>query len=73
MDDQPDDRQALNRWMAIQAARVGGVVLAILGLLIGEGRVPGPPWLGYGMLVAGLAVIFVVPLKLARKWRSPKP
>lgn len=73
MNDQPDDRQALNRWMAIQAARVGGVVLAILGLLIGEGRVPGPVWLGYGMLVAGLAVIFVVPLKLARKWRSPKP
>ena len=73
MDDQPDDRQALNRWMAIQAARVGGVVLAILGLLIGEGRVAGPAWLGYAMLVAGLAVIFVVPLKLARKWRSPKP
>lgn len=73
MDERRDDDRARNRWLAIQAARLGGVALAILGLLIAEARIEGPTWLGYAMLVAGLAVIFVVPIKLARKWRSPKP
>lgn len=73
MDDRPSDDQARNRWMTIQAARAGGVVLAIVGLLLAEGRIDGPSWLGYALLVAGLATVFVVPIKLARKWRSPKP
>lgn len=71
MDNRSDDEQARNRWGAIQAARVGGVVMAILGLLIAEARIPGPAWAGYLLLAAGLAGVFLVPRMLARRWRSP--
>ena len=71
MADSRDDERARNRWLAIQAARTGGAVLAILGLLVAEGAIAGPAWTGYLLLAAGLFVVFIVPTMLARKWRSP--
>lgn len=73
MSDPTDERQSRNRWLTIQAARIGGVVLAILGLLAGEGAIGGQSWIGYLLLAAGLFVVFIVPTRLARKWRSPGP
>ena len=73
MDDRSKDEQARNRWAAIQAARAGGAIMAIVGLLIGEGVIPGPGWLGYLVLAVGLAGVFFVPTMLARKWRRPRP
>lgn len=71
MDDRPSDEAARNRWLAIQAARIGGVVLVVVGLLLAAGRIAGPVWLGYGLLAIGLADVFLVPTMLARKWRTP--
>ena len=73
MDNRPSDERARNRWALIQLARTGGVALAILGLLIAEGAVGGPGWLGYLMLAVGLAGVFGLPIVLARRWRSPPP
>jgi len=71
MDNRPTDEQARHRWSLIQAARAGGVILAILGLLIAEDIVSAPRWAGYLSLAAGLVGVFLVPRMLARKWRTP--
>ena len=74
MDDrQVSDEVARNRWMVISAVRVAGVVMVLVGLLILQQVIPEPAWAGYTILAVGLADVFLVPLLLARKWRSPKP
>ena len=65
------DAEARNRWMVIQAARVGGVVMAVLGLLALRQRIALPEAAGYLLLAIGLADVFLVPQVLARKWRTP--
>jgi hypothetical protein len=64
--------EARNRWMVINALRVGGLVFALIGIL-GLGHVIALPEIAAYLIVAvGLADFFVVPLLLARKWRTPK-
>jgi hypothetical protein len=65
------EAEARNRWMVIQAARVGGVVMVVIGLLALRDRIALPPIAGYLLLAVGLADIFLVPQFLARKWRTP--
>lgn len=65
-----DDR-ARTRWMAITLARLAGVALVIIGLLIVQRGIEAPEMLGYVLVLAGLAGTFVLPIKLARRWRSP--
>jgi uncharacterized membrane protein HdeD (DUF308 family) len=66
---------AAARFAVIQVLRLSGVALVILGLVIVAGpsqRLSGlPDWVGYILLIAGLADVFVVPTLLARRWRSP--
>lgn len=71
-----DDARARNRWAALQAARLAGVALVILGILITQGI-----WgfgaergrlVGYAVIVIGLIDLFVLPQFLARRWRTPK-
>jgi len=74
MDDrQVGDEVARNRWLAINAVRVAGVVMVLVGLLIVQRVIPEPAWAGYTILAVGIADVFLVPLVLARKWRSPRP
>lgn len=67
-----NEEQARGRWMVIQAARVIGTIMAILGLLMIEGIVPLPKVAGYAMLAAGLVEVFLVPTLLVRMWSSRK-
>lgn len=65
---------AAARWAVIQLVRALGVVAALCGLLVVAGP-PGslralPDWAGYLLLGVGLADLFLVPLVLARRWRS---
>jgi len=71
MDDRPGDEVARNRWMVINALRVAGVAMVLVGLLIVREVIPEPAWAGYTILAVGLADVFLVPLLLARKWRTP--
>jgi hypothetical protein len=80
---------ARGRWLAINAVRLGGVVMVIVGLLglrgyfeypvvmviVGilglRGVFDYPALAGYVLIGVGLLDVFLVPLLLARKWRSP--
>ena len=71
MDNRVNDEVARNRWMVINAVRVAGVVMVLVGLLIVREVIPEPAWAGYVIGAVGLADVFLVPLMLARKWRTP--
>jgi hypothetical protein len=66
------EEEARNRWMVISASRLAGAAMALVGLLILSEVIPvDPMWVGYVILGAGLVDFFLVPVLLARKWRSP--
>jgi len=62
---------ARGRWLAINAVRLGGVVMVIVGILGLRGVFDYPALAGYVLIGVGLLDVFLVPLLLARKWRSP--
>lgn len=70
----PDPARA--RFFAIQAVRLGGVLLVFLGMavwrtdLVADGGVPA---LGGILMLLGLVELAVVPKLLARRWRTPPP
>jgi hypothetical protein len=76
MADPVGDDVARRRWIFIQLMRVGGVAFAILGILMARDVVDiggeDNRLVGYGFIAIGLLDAFVVPLYLARKWRSPR-
>ena len=71
--DQPDPAPAdpaKARFLTIQAVRLSGVVLAVLGALVLGLVLPLPEIIGYVLLVLGALDVFVLPLILAKRWRS---
>lgn len=75
MTDSPDP--AMARFMIIQAVRLAGVLLALVGIAILTRRfavLDGvPDFAGYAFLAVGFVDLVVAPQLLARKWRSPRP
>lgn len=69
-DPAPDPARA--RFMMIQLVRLGGLLLILGGMVIVADKLPAPPLLGYGLLVLGMFEFFVLPLMLAKRWRSPR-
>lgn len=61
------------RFLAIQLMRLMGAALVILGVLIAGGKIDLPVLVGYVLVLAGLVDLFVMPLVLARRWRTPPP
>jgi hypothetical protein len=70
--DETDDNRARARWLMIGLHRILGVALVITGILSVRGITGWPETLGYGLIVIGLADVFVVPQVLARAWRTPR-
>jgi uncharacterized protein YjeT (DUF2065 family) len=62
---------ARGRWMTINALRIAGVTMVIVGLLTVRGVIEIPAFAGYALIAVGLLDVFLVPRTLARKWRSP--
>jgi hypothetical protein len=62
-----------NRFILIQLSRIGGTVLALLGILLWQSDVlvQGGHDAGFAIALAGLAISFVAPQWLARRWRTP--
>lgn len=66
-----DDDVARNRWALMQAVRLAGAAMALIGLLIVSGRIGAPELAGYVLVLFGLLDFFFVPTILARRWRTP--
>lgn len=64
---------ARKRFLTIQAVRTAGVVMVLLGMLVLRGEIDWHPAIGWVLLINGMADVFVVPLLLTRRWRSPRP
>lgn len=74
MDDVPKPADpARARFLFIAGHRLVGAVLVMLGMLAMQGALDWGKGLGKVLAITGLIVFFVVPLALARAWRSPKP
>jgi hypothetical protein len=71
-DPAPRDR-AKARFIVIQLARLTGVAMVLLGLLAMQGKLGLPPVAGYALAAIGLIDVFIVPILLARRWKSPPP
>jgi len=67
---QTDHDPAKARFLTIQAVRLSGVVTAVLGALVLGGILPLPQIAGYILVALGVAEIFILPIVLAKRWRS---
>lgn len=72
-----DRDPAVARFAVLQAVRLTGAMLVLLGVLALSQRMPAlagiPEIAGYVIIAVGLADFFVIPLLLARRWKSPRP
>lgn len=62
-----------NRFIALNLTRIGGTVLTILGIIIWQGnllREGGSTAVGFPMALVGLAISFLAPRWLARRWKA---
>lgn len=75
MSDQPDP--AIARFAVLQVLRLTGALLVLLGVVALSHRFPAldaiPEVAAYAIIAVGLADFFVMPMLLARRWRSPRP
>jgi len=72
---EPDPAAA--RWLVLQIVRIVGVATVLIGLLHTAGRFAPftglPPEIGYVFIGVGMVEAFVLPILLARRWKSPPP
>ncbi|MCA0209615.1 MAG: hypothetical protein LCH74_11185 [Proteobacteria bacterium] len=74
---QADDSLAKKRFFAITAMRLMGAIFVLIGFVLIRGgwEVAGQPtdrWIGVAVVLIGAFDFAVMPLLLARRWRSPK-
>ena len=69
-----DDAVWRNRFITINLVRIGGTIVALLGLYLWHTdtvREGGAIDIGLPMALIGLAISFLGPQYLARRWRTP--
>ena len=74
---QADDALAKKRFFALNLMRMMGVALVAIGFILISGgfSLAGQPvdrWIGVAIVLVGAFDFAVMPLLLARRWRSPK-
>ncbi len=70
MTDEPDPARA--RYFAMAAARLGGAVIAVIGIVLaGRAGDDGQRLAGVAVTVVGLIDMAVMPRLLAQRWRTP--
>ena len=65
-----DENVAKTRFLIISLTRVFGVLALMLGILVVLGKVDWHPFIGYALLIVGVADTLIVPQVLTKKWRS---
>lgn len=68
--DQHDPAKA--RFFMIQGVRLSGLVLGVLGALVLGKILPLPDIVGYILLAIGAFEIFIMPLFLTKRWKTPE-
>jgi hypothetical protein len=73
----PRDDEAMwrNRFILINLVRIGATVVVLMGLALWQSDlfVAGGSIVGLPIMLAALAVSFLGPQWLARRWRTPPP
>jgi hypothetical protein len=64
------EARARQRYGLMNAARIGGLVLVLLGIAIARGVVALPYPFGVVLAVGGLFSFFFAPRMLARRWKA---
>lgn len=62
-----------NRFIALNLTRIGGTALTIFGIVVWQGdfiREGGATEIGFPLALIGLAISFLVPRWLARRWKT---
>jgi hypothetical protein len=68
----PSEDDARTRFFVINATRLVGVAMVVMGLLALQGKaVEIPAVASYILIAFGLFDVFWMPLILARKWHTP--
>lgn len=67
------DDPARARFFAIQALRLSGLALVLIGLAILNGVIALPEIAGYVIFVVGLLDALIMPSVLSRIWKTPLP
>ncbi len=70
IDREEAEARAKGRFMAINAARIAGVVMVLAAIAVFNGALPLPEWAGYAFVIAGMFATFVAPTLLSRKWST---
>lgn len=65
-----DEARARQRFIILNAVRIGGLVMLLAGIAMARGVIPGPYALGAGLAVAGLLDFYFGPRLLARSWKA---
>lgn len=63
---------AAGRYAIMQLARFGGMAMVVIGAAMLGGAIQGPREIAIALFIGGAVEFFLVPLMLARRWRSPK-
>ena len=64
--------EAIARFWILNAARLLGLILVLVGIAALGERFAAPRWLAGLLLAAGVAIFFGLPLVLARRWKARK-
>ena len=65
-----DQDTVARRFWVIQMARLSAFVMVFIGALIVSKIIDLPDFVGYIILVIGLAEFFIVPMVLSKRWKS---
>ena len=65
-----DEETVARRFWVIQMARLSAFVMVFIGALIVSKIIDLPDFVGYIIIVIGLAEFFVVPAVLSKRWKS---
>jgi uncharacterized membrane protein HdeD (DUF308 family) len=66
------ETRAKRRYFTIQAVRLAGVVMVLLGILVLNDKLAWPRLLGYFLVLNGLFDALFLPTILAKRWKTPE-
>ena len=70
---QDEETKAQQRFLVLNLVRIGGAIMLAIGLaVISNGTFGLPVAAGYVLFLIGMFEFMLVPLLLAKRWKSPK-